>query len=76
MDIAVVPAVLRFLTLVAFLTVLLILVSDGLSEEDMSVIEAIIEVSNKKNVSKYLESEWYECRNVANSKRSKVDVCY
>lgn len=58
MDPPAVAALLRYLTLVAFFVVLLILVSDGLSEEDMSVIEAIIEVSNKKNVSQYLESEW------------------
>lgn len=58
MEPAAVAALLRYLTLVAFFVVLLILVSDGLSEEDMSVIEAIIEVSNKKNVTQYLESEW------------------
>jgi len=61
MDPAAVAALLRYLTLVAFFVVLLILVSDGLSAEDMSVIEAIIEVSNKKNVTQYLESERLQC---------------
>lgn len=43
-------AIFRYLVLAGFIIVVLILASDGLSEEDMSVIAAMNDVSNKKNV--------------------------
>ena len=51
MEVELVAVMLRLLVLVAFLIVTLILVSDGVSKEDMYVLGEITEFANKKNVS-------------------------
>lgn len=50
METEVVAAILRLLALVVFLIVTLILVSDGVSKDDMFVLGEITEFTNKKNV--------------------------
>jgi len=55
-QLVVVAMVLRSITLAVFLIVVLILVSDGVTKDDMSVLEEITEFTNKKNVTYGLQS--------------------